>query len=50
MPRQRFNDLNYGDPMVARILDAGELCVERFGIRGQRGEDQGEGQDRAGHQ
>lgn len=33
MPQKQFKDLNYSDPMVARILDAGELCVQRFGIR-----------------
>jgi AcrR family transcriptional regulator len=33
MPDKQFNALNYGDPMVARILDAGEQCVHRFGIR-----------------
>jgi AcrR family transcriptional regulator len=33
MPERQFNELNYSDPMVARILDAGEQCVRRFGIR-----------------
>jgi len=33
MPPKKFKDLNYSDPMVARILDAGEQCVERYGIR-----------------
>ena len=33
MPERQFNELNYSDPMVARILDAGEQCIRRFGIR-----------------
>jgi AcrR family transcriptional regulator len=33
MPGKLFNELNHNDPMVARILDAGEQCVQRFGIR-----------------
>jgi AcrR family transcriptional regulator len=33
MPDKQFKALNYSDPMVARILDAGEQCVHRFGIR-----------------
>jgi AcrR family transcriptional regulator len=33
MPDKQFSALNYGDPMVARILDAGEQCIHRFGIR-----------------
>lgn len=33
MPDKQFNALNYSDPMVARILDAGEQCIHRFGIR-----------------
>jgi AcrR family transcriptional regulator len=33
MPERQFNKLNYDDPMVARILDAGEQCIHRFGIR-----------------
>lgn len=33
MPQTQFNALNYADPMVARILDAGEQCIQRFGIR-----------------
>ncbi|MEZ5572555.1 MAG: helix-turn-helix domain-containing protein [Halioglobus sp.] len=33
MPDKQFNALNYSDPMVTRILDAGEQCVQRFGIR-----------------
>ena len=33
MPQQQFNALDYSDPMVARILDAAERCIERFGIR-----------------
>jgi AcrR family transcriptional regulator len=33
MPRKQFNALDYGDPMVVRILDAGEQCINRFGIR-----------------
>ena len=28
-----FNAADHGDPMVARILDAGEECIRRFGIR-----------------
>ncbi len=33
MPDKEFNALDYSDPMVARILDAGEQCIHRFGIR-----------------
>lgn len=33
MAQNPFNALDYGDPMVARILDAGEQCIHRFGIR-----------------
>lgn len=33
MPEKQFNALDYSDPMVARILDAGEQCIQRFGIR-----------------
>jgi AcrR family transcriptional regulator len=33
MPQKQFKDLNYSDPMVVRILDAGEQCIQRFGIR-----------------
>ena len=33
MPDKQFNALNYSDPMVIRILDAGEQCIQRFGIR-----------------
>jgi AcrR family transcriptional regulator len=33
MPDKQFNALDYRDPMVARILDAGEQCIHRFGIR-----------------
>lgn len=33
MPDKQFNALDYSDPMVARILDAGEQCLHRFGIR-----------------
>ncbi|MEH6636214.1 MAG: helix-turn-helix domain-containing protein [Halioglobus sp.] len=29
----QFNSVDYDDPMVARILDAGEQCIHRFGIR-----------------
>ena len=29
----QFNSLDYSDPMVARILDAAEQCIQRFGIR-----------------
>ncbi len=29
----QFNSLDYADPMVARILDAAEQCIHRFGIR-----------------
>ena len=28
-----FNTLDYSDPMLVRILDAGEQCIQRFGIR-----------------
>ena len=30
---QRFNSADYDDPMVARILDAAEKCIHRYGIR-----------------
>lgn len=33
MPDEQFSALNHSDPMVARILDAGEQCIHRFGIR-----------------
>jgi AcrR family transcriptional regulator len=33
MPDKQFNALDYSDPMIVRILDAGEQCVHRFGIR-----------------
>jgi AcrR family transcriptional regulator len=33
MADNQFNSLDYSDPMVARILDAGEQCIQRFGIR-----------------
>jgi AcrR family transcriptional regulator len=33
MSEKQFNTLDYNDPMVARILDAGEQCIHRFGIR-----------------
>lgn len=33
MPEKQFSALNHDDPMVARILDAGEQCILRFGIR-----------------
>lgn len=33
MPQRQFNALNYSDPMLVRILDAGEQCILRFGIR-----------------
>ncbi len=33
MPQGQFSAVNHGDPMVARILDAGEQCIQRFGIR-----------------
>ncbi len=33
MSEKQFNALDYSDPMVARILDAGEQCIHRFGIR-----------------
>jgi AcrR family transcriptional regulator len=33
MPDKQFKSLDYSDPMVARILDAGERCIHRFGIR-----------------
>ena len=29
----QFNSLDYNDPMIGRILDAGEQCIHRFGIR-----------------
>ena len=32
-PAEQFNTLDYEDPMVARILDAAEQCIQRFGIR-----------------
>ncbi len=33
MPDAQFNTTDYADPMVIRILDAGEQCIHRFGIR-----------------
>ncbi len=33
MTEKQFNALDYSDPMIARILDAGEHCIQRFGIR-----------------
>ena len=33
MPQAQFNTTDYADPMVIRILDAGEQCIHRFGIR-----------------
>ena len=33
MQDKQFNSLDYADPMVARILDAGEQCIHRYGIR-----------------
>lgn len=33
MSNEQFNALRSSDPMVARILDAGEQCIHRFGIR-----------------
>lgn len=33
MSKKQVNTLHYNDPMVARILDAGEQCIHRFGIR-----------------
>jgi AcrR family transcriptional regulator len=33
MADNQFNPLDYSDPMVGRILDAGEQCIHRFGIR-----------------
>jgi AcrR family transcriptional regulator len=33
MHDNQFNSLDYSDPMVGRILDAGERCIHRFGIR-----------------
>lgn len=30
---EQFNTANYSDPMVARILDAAEQTIRRFGIR-----------------
>jgi AcrR family transcriptional regulator len=33
MPEKQFNPIDYGDPMVKRILDAAEECIHRFGIR-----------------
>lgn len=29
----QYNPIDYDDPMVARILDAAEQCIHRFGIR-----------------
>jgi AcrR family transcriptional regulator len=29
----QYNPVDYADPMVARILDAAEQCIQRFGIR-----------------
>ena len=31
--QDQFNSVDYSDPMVNRILDAGEQCIHRFGIR-----------------
>ena len=31
--QERFNSLDFDDPMVGRILDAAEQCIHRFGIR-----------------
>jgi TetR/AcrR family transcriptional regulator, repressor for uid operon len=31
--QDQFKPLDYEDPMVARILDAAEQCIRRFGIR-----------------
>lgn len=33
MPENQFKPVDYEDPMVIRILDAGEECIHRFGIR-----------------
>jgi len=33
MQEDEFKSLDYNDPMVARILDACEQCIHRFGIR-----------------
>ncbi|PLW67313.1 TetR/AcrR family transcriptional regulator [Pseudohalioglobus lutimaris] len=33
MGQYEFNAADQADPMVARILDAGEECIRRFGIR-----------------
>ncbi len=33
MSGSQFKALDYGDPMMVRILDAGEQCIQRFGIR-----------------
>lgn len=33
MSEEQFKPIDYADPMVARILDAGEQCIHRFGIR-----------------
>lgn len=33
MSKKQVNTLHYNDLMVARILDAGEQCIHRFGIR-----------------
>ena len=33
MSEGQFNTTDYADPMVIRILDAGEECIHRFGIR-----------------
>lgn len=33
MPETQFKPIDHDDPMVARILDAAEECIHRFGIR-----------------
>lgn len=33
MPEKQYKPIDYADPMVTRILDAGEECIHRFGIR-----------------
>ena len=33
MPQPRFKSTDCADPMVARILDAAEKCIHRYGIR-----------------
>ncbi len=32
-PDPQFKEVDYDDPMVARILDAAEQCIARYGIR-----------------